>query len=128
MARAPRAKPSKKSVTSSVCKSPTSRVRTLVSTSEGRASAEIDRGDPQGLVHRHQKISGAQNAALVAQGSIEGLAQSDADIFDGVVLIDVEIAVALQFKIEAAVMREQFQHVIEEANAGNFVASLSIDR
>src|SRR5271157_1150231 len=32
LARAPRAKPSKKSVTSSVCRSPTRRVRTLVST------------------------------------------------------------------------------------------------
>ena len=47
-----------------------------------------------------------------------GLAEHDADVFDGVVLIHVEIARRLQRQIEAAVPREQLQHVIEEADAG----------
>ena len=42
----------------------------------------------------------------------------DADVFDRVVLIDVEVAASFQFEIEAAVVREQFEHVIEEADAG----------
>ena len=58
-----------------------------------RTSAEIDRGCRQRFVHRHQKISGAQNAALFdPRAFCNGFAERDADVFDGVVLIDVEIA------------------------------------
>ena len=46
------------------------------------------------------------------------LAQHDADILDGVVLIHIQIAVGFQLQIEAAVLGEQLQHVIEEADAG----------
>ena len=49
---------------------------------------------------------------------VEELAQHDADIFDGVVLIDIEVALGFELKIEAAVMGEQFQHVIEETDSG----------
>ena len=96
LARAPRAKPSKKSVTSSVCRSPTRRVRTLVSTANAGAAAKIDGGDGECLVHGHEEVAGAQDAALVAEGAVEGLAESDADVFDGVVLIDIEIAFAVR--------------------------------
>ena len=34
------------------------------------------------------------------------------------VLVDVEIALTRELEIEAAVAREQLEHVIEEANAG----------
>ena len=46
------------------------------------------------------------------------LPQYDADVFDGVVLIDVEVALGLQFQIEAAVLGEQLQHVIKKPDAG----------
>ena len=85
---------------------------------EGGAATEIDCGDGERFVHGHEEVSGAQNAALVAEGAVEGFAERDADVFDGVVLIDVEIAVAFEFEIECAVAGEQLQHVIEEANAG----------
>src|SRR5258706_14559828 len=43
-------------------------------------------------------------------------------------LVDIEVALACQRKIEAAVTREQLQHVIEEANpCGHFVNALPID-
>jgi hypothetical protein len=45
-----------------------------------------------------------------------------------VVLIDIEVAVAFEFKIECAVAREEFQHMIEEANAGgDFVLAAAFD-
>src|ERR1039457_4141461 len=45
------------------------------------------------------------------------------------VLIHIQIAARFQIKVEPTVMREQFQHVIEKADArGNVVASLSIHR
>ena len=85
---------------------------------EGRAAAQVHGCNGQRFIHRHQKVSGAQDAALVAEGAVEGFAQRDADVLDGVVLVDIEIAVALEFEIECAVAGEQLQHVIEEANAG----------
>ena len=57
------------------------------------------------------------------------LAEHDADVLDGVVLVDVEIAGRLQRQIEAAVAREQLQHVIEETDAGaDVVAAAAVDR
>ena len=96
---------------------------------EGRAAAQIDGGDGEGFVHGHEEVAGAQNAALVAERAVECLAERDAHIFDGVVLVHVEIAVALEFEIECAVAREQLQHVIEEADAGgDLVLAAAFDR
>ena len=56
------------------------------------------------------------------------LADHDAGVFDGVVLIDIEIAFGCELEIEAAVFGEELQHVIEEADAGrNLVASAAFD-
>ena len=44
-------------------------------------------------------------------------AQRDSDVFDGVVLVDIEIAARDEIEIEAAVPRDLLEHVIEEANA-----------
>ena len=57
------------------------------------------------------------------------LAERDADVLDGVVLIDVEVARGVQRQVEAAMPGEQLEHVVEEADAGaNVVAALSVDR
>ena len=56
------------------------------------------------------------------------LAERDADVFDGVVLIDVEVARGLHLQVEAAVARDQIQHVIEKADAGAVVvAALAVE-
>ena len=82
-----------------------------------RPAAEIDRRDGERLVHRHDEVAGAVDALAVAERLQHRLAERDADVLDGVVLIDVEVARRLQREIEAAVTREQLQHVIEEADA-----------
>jgi hypothetical protein len=46
------------------------------------------------------------------------LAERDAEILDGVMLIDVEIAARVDRQVERAVAREQLQHVVEKADAG----------
>ena len=57
-----------------------------------------------------------------------GLAERDADVLDRVVLIDVEVAGGVQREVEAAVPREQLQHVIEKTDAGaDVVASLAVE-
>ena len=53
-----------------------------------------------------------------AERFCDGFAQSDAGVFDGVVLIDVQIALRFDFQIDGAVPRDEIEHVIEEANAG----------
>src|SRR5262245_14789489 len=93
-----------------------------------RASTQIDGGDGERLVHWHHEVAGAIDALPVAERFQQRVAERDADIFNGVVLIDVEIALRLQREIEAAVPREQLQHVIEEADAGaDGVASLAVN-
>ena len=82
---------------------------------------EIDGRDGQRLVHRHDEIPGAVDAALVAERLRHGFAERDAEVLDGVMLIDVEIALGLDPQVEAAVAREELQHVIEEPDAGRDV-------
>ena len=60
-----------------------------------RPPAQVHRGNRQRLVHRHQEISGAQNAAFISQSAIECFAQRDPHVLDSVVLIHIEIAIAL---------------------------------
>ena len=102
---------------------------TLVSIDGMRAAAEIDRRDRQRLVHRHHEVAGAIDAALVADRRRDRLAERDADVLDGVVLIDVEIAGGLHLQVEPAVARDQVEHVIEKADAGVILeAALAVER
>src|SRR5882724_3826370 len=80
-------------------------------------AAEIDGGGSKSLVHGHEEISGAQDAALRTESFLYGFAKGDADIFDGVMLVHVEIAAGLHLQIECAVTRDEFEHVVEEANS-----------
>ena len=90
----------------------------LVVDGVGGAAGEVDGGDGEGLVHGHDEVAGAEDAALVAEGLEDGLAEGDAGVFDGVVLVDVEVALDGEGEIEAAVAGKELEHVIEEADAG----------
>ena len=57
------------------------------------------------------------NAGLV-QRLVDRLAQRDADVLDGVVRIDLQIAVGNDVDIDQAVARHLFEHVLEERQAG----------
>ena len=71
------------------------------------AAAEIDGGEAEGFVHGHEEITGTQDAALVTEGFVEGFAERNADVFDGVMLVDVEIAFAVEIEIECSVAGEE---------------------
>ena len=91
-------------------------------------AAEIHGGHGKGFVHRHHEVAGAIDAAAVAERLRHGLAEGDAEIFHGVMLIDIEIARRRDVQIEPAVPREELEHVIQEADAGaDAVLSLSIE-
>ena len=49
--------------------------------------------------------------------STHSLAQADAGVFHRVVLVDVEVAAGGDAKIERAMLGQEFQHVVEEADA-----------
>ena len=48
---------------------------------------------------------------------MHGFAEGDPDVFNGVMLVHVEIAASLHLQIESAVTSDEFEHVVEEANA-----------
>src|SRR5580698_3084273 len=95
---------------------------------EGSTATKIDGGNGQRFIHGHDEISGTQNAALVAERAVKRLAKRNTHVFDRVVLIHIEIAIAFEVEIEGAVARKQLQHVIEEANTGrNLVTALAFN-
>jgi|SRR5580704_18119342 hypothetical protein len=92
------------------------------------ASAEINRGGGKRFVHRHQKISGTQDAALVANRLANSFTEGDAGVFNGVMLIDVKVAFRFDVQIERPMARDEIEHVIEESDSGgNFRGSAPVE-
>ena len=94
-----------------------------------RPARQVDGGDGQRFIHRHHEVAGAVDPALRADGFRDRRTEREAGIFDGVMLVDVEISGRLQFQVEPAVAREQLQHVIEKSHAGgDAIPAASFDR
>src|SRR5262245_53014265 len=83
-----------------------------------RPPGNIDRHPRQGFVHGQVHIRKARNPRHVAQGLTQRLAESNAGIFDGVVLIDVKIALGTNFHVDERMASELLQHMVEETDAG----------
>ena len=83
-----------------------------------RPARQIERHLHQRLVERVQAAGEAAHAGLVAERLPEGLAQSDGDVLDRVVAVDVQIALGLDREVEAAVAAELVEHVVVERQAG----------
>ena len=82
------------------------------------AAGEIDHHPRQRLVERHVGVAVADQAALVADRLADRLAEGDADVLDGVVAVDVQVALGLDLEIDQAVAGDLLEHVVEEADAG----------
>jgi hypothetical protein len=94
-----------------------------------RPTTQVDSHDRERLVHRHHEIAGAVDPFAIAERAEQRFTQDDADVLDGVVLIDIQIAGRAQRQVEAAVAREQFEHVVEEPDTrAHVVAAPAIDR
>ena len=63
-------------------------------------------------------IGVAHDAAHVAERLLHRLAEHDAGVFGGVVLVDVQVALGLQLDVDPGVARQELEHVVEEADAG----------
>src|SRR5262245_51465910 len=75
---------------------------------------KIDYCTRQRLVHRNISSPVANDTLFVSQGVREGHAQTDGSVFDRMMIVDLEIAFAGYFKIEQAMAREEFEHMIEK--------------
>ncbi len=64
----------------------------------------------------HVGIAG--DALHVAERLLHGLAERDADILGGVVIIDMQVALGLDRDVHAGMPGQQVQHVVEKADAG----------
>ena len=106
-------KPWKNSCTRSTSNSPI-RARVNFVVVEPRAAGEIDHHARQRLVERHVGVAEAAHARLVADRPGDGLSQRDADVLDGVVRIDVQVALGFDLEVEHAVARHLVEHVLEE--------------
>ena len=84
---------------------------------EVRPARQIEGDHGQRLVHGQQAGTVAANAALVAKRLLERLSESETDVFDGVMAVHVKVALCLDDEIEAGVVSEQCEHVIEEPDA-----------
>src|ERR1700677_1671507 len=92
---------------------------------EIRPTREIDRDLCLGLVHGQQETV-PRDALFVAQRLAQRRAQRQRAIFHGVMLIDVKIALAVELQGESAVLRDLFQHVVEESQSrGNAARPLA---
>ncbi len=56
------------------------------------AAGEINHYPRERLIQRHISVAVAVDAALIANGLVECLAQGDAQIFNGVVVVDMQVA------------------------------------
>src|SRR5437899_11839769 len=66
-------------------------------------AADIDHRGAERLVERHGRITESSDPRAVAQRLSESAAEHDADIFNGMMLVDVEIAGGLDLEVEEAV-------------------------
>lgn len=76
-----------------------------------RARRNVNDGAGEGLVEGRVGVAVALDAAALAESLLERLAEGDAAVLDRVVVVDLEVALALQVELEAAVLRERGQHL-----------------
>src|SRR5690606_11290742 len=81
-----------------------------------RAPGEVQRHAGQGRVHRYVGVAVAAQTLLVAHCPGKGLAEGDANIFHGVVIVDVQVAATFDVHVDHPVPGNLIQHVLEEGN------------
>ena len=85
-----------------------------------RTASEIQGYLTQAIVHR-EAIAITFDTSLIAQGFRKTLTQGQSGIFDGVMFIHLQIALHTDGQVEATMLADLLQHVVEEAQAGRNV-------
>src|SRR5690625_1336111 len=83
-----------------------------------RAAGEVDDNPGQSLIQRYMNVSVALDAAFVANGPVKSPTQCNAEILDGVVIIDMCVAHCRDVEVDQPVAGNLIQHVIEKGYPG----------
>ena len=83
-----------------------------------RTPAKVERRLAERLVHGHRRETVARDAAPVAERLVQRLTQHQADIFDRVVVVHVEVASGLYGQVDERMLLQQLQHMVEESDSG----------
>lgn len=80
-------------------------------------SGQVDNTTYEGLVHRHVGMPIALDIGFVCERLRKRLTQTDSNIFDRMVIIDMQVPVGLHGEIKPSVAREQVEHVVKKTDA-----------
>ena len=81
---------------------------------EEGAARQVEGHLDQRFVERHEGVGEPTHAGLVADRFLERGTEHDADVFDGVMEVDFEVAGGIDPQIEPGVLPELLEHVVEE--------------
>src|SRR5258708_6762098 len=81
--------------------------------SEVRAPADIDNRGTDGLVKRHGGLAEALDSSAITERLSKRSAHDHPNVFDRVMVIDMQIATGLDLQVEESVAREALEHVVE---------------
>src|SRR4051794_39590904 len=96
-----------------------------------RAARNVDRNLRQGFIHGESETGIAADALAIAERLFHRLAEGDADVLDGVMEVDMGIALGVEDKVDEGMARKQLQHMIKEADpaaAGEIARPVEVDR
>ena len=85
---------------------------------ERHTTTQIDGRRDQRFFHRQRDAAVSHDPLFVTHCFGQRFAETDASVFDRVMMIDVQVAGCLDGQIHQRVLRQQRQHVIEEADSG----------
>jgi hypothetical protein len=77
----------------------------------------VDDSARERLVERAVRMPESPDVATVPQRLVEGLADDQRTVLGGVVVADVQVALALEREVDAPVLGHGAEHVVEEADA-----------
>ena len=84
---------------------------------DSRAPGKVDHHARQGLIQRHIGMPVTHDPLLVAQRLLERLPQGDADVFDAMVIVDMQIAFGTDIDIKTAMAGNLLEHVFEKGDS-----------
>ena len=94
----------------------------LAGVHEVGTSGDVDDGLGERLVQRDEGVAVAADADLVAERFAQCLAEADRGVLDGVVRVDVDVALGTNREVDQRVARERGEHVVVETDTGGDVA------
>ena len=92
------------------------------------APADIHDGGAQCLVQWHRRLAEPPNPRAVPERLPECASKHDPDVFDHMMVIDMEVAAGLDCEVKEAMASEAREHVVEKRHAStNFAVAATVD-